>query len=88
MAYTKGPLLANASTMHLISIQSAIMMTGIAIVGLLYRPKGRILRTVGWSSLMILMLYATNMGVLYLSQGVSSLGHTSLYGTDQSPPGR
>jgi cation:H+ antiporter len=37
MAYTKRPLLANASTMHLISIQSAFMMTEIAIVGLLYR---------------------------------------------------
>ena len=88
MAYTKGPLLANASTMHLVSIQSAIMMTGIAIVGLLYRPKGRILRTVGWSSLMILMLYATNMAVLYLSQGQSPLAHTSLNGSDQFPPGR
>ena len=88
MAYTKGPLLANASTMHLVSIQSAIMMTGIAIVGLLYRPKGRILRTVGWSSLMILMLYATNMAVLYLSQGQSPLAHTSLNGRDQFPPGR
>jgi cation:H+ antiporter len=76
IAYSKGPLLANASTLHLISIQSAIMMTGIAIVGLLYRPKGRVLKSVGWSSLMILMLYATNMAVLYLSQAQSSLLQT------------
>jgi cation:H+ antiporter len=76
IAYSKGPLLANASTLHLISIQSAIMMTGIAIVGLLYRPRGRVLKSVGWSSLMILMLYATNMAVLYLSQAQSPLPQT------------
>jgi cation:H+ antiporter len=76
IAYSKGPLLANASSLHLISIQSAIMMTGIAIVGLLYRPRGRVLRSVGWSSLMILMLYSTNMAVLYLSQAQSPLHQT------------
>jgi cation:H+ antiporter len=76
IAYTKGPLLANVSTLHLIWIQSAIMMTGIAIVGLLYRPRGRVLKSVGWSSLMILMLYPTNMAALYLSQAQRPLLQT------------
>ncbi|WP_154671597.1 hypothetical protein [Candidatus Methylobacter oryzae] len=34
MACLKCPLLANVSPVHLVTIQSAIMMTGIAIVGL------------------------------------------------------
>ncbi|GAB6048924.1 sodium:calcium antiporter [Methyloparacoccus murrellii] len=68
LAYTKGPLLAAVSPLHLVSTQSAIMMTGVAVVGLLYRPKSRVLRTVGWVSLLILSLYVLNAAVLYLSQ--------------------
>jgi cation:H+ antiporter len=66
--YTKGPLLAAVSPLHLVSALSAIMMTGIAIVGLLFRPKYQVFRTVGWASLFILSLYILNMAVLYLRQ--------------------
>lgn len=68
LAYTRGPLFAAVSPLHLVSIQTAMMMTGIAIVGLLYRPTGRILKTVGWVSLLILMFYVIDIAVLYLSQ--------------------
>lgn len=68
LAYTKGPLFAAVSPLHLVSIQTAMMMTGIAIVGLLYRPTGRVLKTVGWVSLLILMFYVIDIAVLYLSQ--------------------
>ena len=68
LAYTRGPLLAAVSPMHLISAQSAIMMTGIAIVGLLYRPKSRVLKTVGWASLLILSVYILNITALFLIQ--------------------
>jgi cation:H+ antiporter len=65
IAYMKGPLLANVSSAHLISAQSALMMTGIAIVGLLYRPKTRLFRTVGWISLFMLGIFVLNVFVLY-----------------------
>jgi cation:H+ antiporter len=68
LAYTKGPLLANVSQVHLISAQSAIMMTGIAIVGLLYRPQTRLFKTVGWVSLFMFSIYILNLAVLYLQQ--------------------
>jgi len=68
LAYTRGPLLAAVSPMHLLSAQSAIMMTGIAIVGLLYRPKSRVLKTVGWASLLILSVYILNVTALFLIQ--------------------
>jgi cation:H+ antiporter len=42
------------------------MMTGIAIVGLLYRPKTRLFRTVGWTSLFMFSIYILNLSVLYL----------------------
>ncbi len=68
MAYLKGPLLSNVSSVHLVTSQSAIMMTGIAIVGLLYRPHQRVFKTVGWGSLFMFVIYILNLSVLYLQQ--------------------
>jgi len=68
VAYLKGPLLANVSPVHLVTIQSAIMMTGIAIVGLLYRPQQRLFKTVGWGSLFMFIIYILNLSALYLQQ--------------------
>ncbi|MBI3917908.1 MAG: sodium:calcium antiporter [Betaproteobacteria bacterium] len=47
------------------SVISAMMMTGIVIVGLLYRPRRRLFRTVGWASLFLLAIYLVNAWVLY-----------------------
>lgn len=66
VAYLKGPLLADVSAVHLISAQSAIMMTGIAIIGLLYPPTTRLFRTVGWVSLSMISIFILNISVLYL----------------------
>lgn len=64
--YTKGPLLADVSLLHTVSVMSAIMMTGLAIVGLFYRPKERLFKSVGWISLFLLMIYLLNSFFLYL----------------------
>jgi cation:H+ antiporter len=45
---------------------SAVMMSGIAIVGLYYRPRSRLLRTVGWPSLLLFAVYVLTTFVLYL----------------------
>lgn len=66
LAYVKGPLLRDASGLHLASVITAMMMSGIVIVGLLYRPHGRVLGSVGWISLLLLALYAFNTYVLFL----------------------
>jgi len=66
LAYLGGPLLSKVSPVHLVTTQSAIMMTGVAIVGLLYRPKTRLFKTVGWASLFMFSIYILNMSVLYL----------------------
>lgn len=64
--FRRGPLLAHVSRMHAISAASAVVMTGIVIVALLYRPKTRIFRTVGWVSLGLFTVYLLNAYVLYL----------------------
>jgi cation:H+ antiporter len=64
--YLKGPLLANVSPLHGLSALSAIMMTGVVIIGLLFRPRGQLLRIMSWASLMIFSIYFLNSWLLYL----------------------
>jgi cation:H+ antiporter len=64
--FLPGPILAHVSPLHAVSAVSAIMMNGIAIVGLLYRPAGRVLRAVSWVSLALLAVYLFNAYVLFL----------------------
>lgn len=64
--YLPGPLLSGVSQAHAVSAISAIMMSGIAIVGLFYRPKKRLFKTVGWASLFLLSVYMFNIYAFYL----------------------
>lgn len=63
--FTRGPILSHISPVHAISAMSAVMMTGIVIVGLLYRPRTRLFRAGGWASLLLLGIYLLNTVVLY-----------------------
>jgi len=63
--YPHGPLLAHVAGSHVVSVMSALMMTGAVIVGLLYRPPGRVFRTVGWISVVLLSVYVLNAYVLF-----------------------
>lgn len=64
--YLPGPLLSHVSPAHALSALSALVMTGMAVVGLLYRPTTRVLRTVGWVSIGLLGVYLLNTSALYL----------------------
>jgi cation:H+ antiporter len=64
--FLKGPILGYVSPMHVISVISAMGMSGVVIVGLYYRPPGRLLRTVGWVSMFLLGIYLLNSYVLYV----------------------
>ncbi|TCV84099.1 sodium:calcium antiporter [Sulfurirhabdus autotrophica] len=64
--YLPGPLLSHTSQSHAVTALSAMMMTGVAIIGLLYRPKARVFKTVGWASLFLFSLYLLNTYVIYL----------------------
>ena len=66
LAFTEGPLLSAASATHAVSAFSAIIMTGVVIVALLYRPQTRLYRTIGWTSLALLLIYVLNSYVLYV----------------------
>jgi cation:H+ antiporter len=64
--YMQGPILADISPTHAISAFSAMMMTGVAIVGLLYHPKTRVLNIMGWVSVFLFAIYIINTYVMFL----------------------
>lgn len=66
LLYQPGPLLSGVSVIHGASAMSAMIMTGLTIVGILYRSETRVLRTVGWISLGLFTIYLLNSMVLYL----------------------
>jgi cation:H+ antiporter len=64
--YRPGVLLANVSPVHAVTAGTAITMTGLAMVGLFFKPGSRVLRAVGWVSLGLVAMYLLNTYVLYL----------------------
>jgi cation:H+ antiporter len=68
LLYRPGPIFAHVSAAHAFSAITAMTMTGVAIVGLLYRPKTRALGAVGWGGLFMLSLFLFNLFVIYLHE--------------------
>ena len=66
VVFLRGPLLSHVSPLHAVTAASAVVMTGMVVVALVYRPQARVLRTVGWASLGLLTLYTLNSYFLYL----------------------
>jgi len=64
--YVQGTLLTHVSVSHAASAFSAMMMSGLAIVGLVLRPSSRIFRTVSWISILLFAIYLLNTLFLYL----------------------
>lgn len=66
IAYTKGPLLASVSPAHAVTAFAAVIMSGIFIVAILYRPETRFRGTIGWVSLSLLAVYLLSSYAVYL----------------------
>ena len=64
--YSPGSLLVDVSMVHAVTAGSAIIMTGLATIGLFFKPSSRVLRAVGWVSLGPVAMYLLNTYVLYL----------------------
>ncbi len=62
-----GPLLADASGANAITLFSALMMNGLVAAGLIYRPLGRPLHAVSWTSLGLVLVYGLNVWLLILA---------------------
>lgn len=64
--YVRGPLLSAVSPTHAVTGFAAVIMSGIVIVALLYRPATRFHGTIGWVSLSLLIVYLLSSYVIYL----------------------
>ncbi len=69
LIFLTGPLLSYISPLHVFSVISAVIMNGIVIVGLVYRPSTRLFFSIGWISLGLFTLYLLNVYVFYLHDG-------------------
>ncbi len=67
--YRGGPLLADVSPVHVGTAISALVMTGLVIVGLVMRPRGRVLRVTGWVSIGLTAMYLLNASLVAMSAG-------------------
>ena len=65
--YTKAPLLAAVAPVHIGTAVTAMLMTGLVIVGLVMRPQGRVLRVVSWISVGLIAAYVINATLASLS---------------------
>ena len=64
--YVRGPLLADAASVHAGTAVTALVMTGLVIIGLVMRPQGRTLRVVSWVSVGLAATYVVNAALVYL----------------------
>lgn len=63
--YLRGPLLSHVADSHAFSAFSALTMTGAVVVALAYRPKRRLFGVVGWTGLLLAVIYLINALVLF-----------------------
>lgn len=63
--YTKGPLLAHVDASHALTAFTAMMMSALVIVGLVFRPQKRTMLGLTWISLGLFLLYILNTWVLF-----------------------
>jgi cation:H+ antiporter len=65
LAFVEGPLLSHVSSFHLFSAVAALMMTGIAITGLIYRAQKKAWVTASWDGAALILLYLLNAFLLF-----------------------
>jgi cation:H+ antiporter len=65
-SYVRDPLLADAAPVHAGTAVTALVMTGLVIIGLVMRPQGRLLRVLSWVSVALAATYAVNAALVYL----------------------
>jgi cation:H+ antiporter len=65
--YRRGPLLADAAPVHAGTAVAAIVMTGLVMIGLVMRPRGRVLRLWSWVSVGLLAAYLLNITLVALA---------------------
>lgn len=64
--YLPGSLLAATSPAHAVTAFAVVMMTGVVIAALFYRPRTRLFHTIGWPSIVLLGIAGLNGYIVFL----------------------
>lgn len=65
--YVRGALLAAADPVHAATATTALVMSGLVIIGLVMRPQGRVLRVLSWVSIGLAAAYVIHAALHYLA---------------------
>ncbi len=65
LAYLHGPLLSNVSVTQMVSVFSALMMTGICVAGLIFRSSKKGLGVLSWEGFGLIIVYLLNGFILF-----------------------
>ncbi len=63
--YRSGPILANVSQNHLFTALFAMVLTSIAVVGLIFRSEKKFFWRISWDSIAIILAYFSGVYFLY-----------------------
>lgn len=66
IAFTTGPIFSIVSPAHAVTAFAASIMSGLCIIGLLYRPGNRFFGRAGWIGLSLLAIYLLSSYAIYL----------------------
>jgi cation:H+ antiporter len=64
--YRREPLLAAADPVYAGTAVTAMVMSGLVIIGLVMRPQGRVLRITSWVSIALLAPCLVNLVLVFL----------------------
>lgn len=62
--YRQGPILAHVSPNHVFTALLAIIMTSIAVVGLIFRSEKKAFRNISWDAIAIIIAYVSSVLIL------------------------
>jgi cation:H+ antiporter len=68
IAFTKGSLFHAVSPTNAVTAFAAVIMSGIFIVAMLYKPETRVRGTIGWVSMALLVVYLLSTYAIYLHE--------------------
>lgn len=63
--YTNGPLLAHVDASHALTAFTAVMMSALVAVGLIFRPQKHAVMGLTWVSLGLFLMYTLNTWILF-----------------------
>jgi cation:H+ antiporter len=68
LLYRPGPLLASVSSVHVLSLVSAMIMTAIAVIGITYRAQRKRFR-LSWEASAMIAVYVSAIGLVWQLSG-------------------